>query len=98
MTATDIFGLMTIAGLFVCMVPSLYTSFKALNMNDKMLGIVVEDSLTSEKRIYEKFWDELDSLPLQTRQVEKLKEHYQKKNSRDWRRAKTQLYYSRKST
>lgn len=79
MTGVEIFGLMTMAGLFVCMIPLLATGFKTLNLNDKMLGIIVEDNLESEKRIYETIWDELDSLLIQTKQVERLKEKYQKK-------------------
>ena len=73
------YGIMTMAGLFVCMIPLLYTAFKALNLNDKMLEIIVDDKLKMEKQIYEKFWDELDGLLIQTKQVERLKEQYQKR-------------------
>ena len=79
MTWMTIFGLMTMAGLFVCMIPLLCMGFKSLNLNDKMLEIIVDDKLEMEKRIYEKFWDELDGLLIQTKQVERLKEQYQKK-------------------
>lgn len=78
MTWTTIFGLMTMAGLFVCMIPLLCTGFKTLNLNDKMLGIIVKDNLESEKRIYEQFWHELDSL-VTISQVDKLKKKYLKK-------------------
>ncbi len=78
MTWTTIFGLATMAGLFVCMIPLLATGFKTLNLNDKMLGIIVNDNLESEKRIYEQFWYELDSL-VTIGQADKLKKKYLKK-------------------
>lgn len=79
MTWTTIFGLMTMAGLFVCMIPLIYSILKSQNLNEQLVGVVLDDNLEIEKRIYERIWNELDGLLIQTKQVERLKENYQKK-------------------